>query len=285
MIKIAAPVTEPGQVKPLCQAGADEIYLGYMPQSWFEKFGDHDSASRRQGKGNVLTEPDFVEILSLADTISLPVSLALNVRYTQEQSRALHEMLWLFTENGGEAVIFSDITLGLHIAKHFPHLKLYLSLLAVAASAAAVSFYRDIGVSRIIFPRFMSYEHMREISAQFPDVEFEAMAFFNNCRYIDGFCRYIHAVGRAHGCALVKEQECVLNDGVMDCGACNVAELCDAGINVLKIGGRGFPAELPLNAVRTLKAALDGEKPKDAYRRAFGTDCHLNCYRTGEYGG
>jgi collagenase-like PrtC family protease len=284
-LRIAAPVTEPAAVEPLREAGADELYVGYMSEAWAKAFGDHDSVSRRQGAGNVLAEKDFADILRRAARLNMRCALTLNMRYGGEQREALQECLELFAANGGEAVILSDIPLMIKLREDFPNLKIYLSLMAVAASAAALRFYRQFNVSRVILPRFVSYRDMQTISQAFPEMEFEAIVFYNRCRYIDGFCRYVHFVGQPHGCQIAREEGCSDSGAAFACGACGLARLNEAGVNVLKVGGRGFPYETVVKAVRVLSGVREGREPRAAYRGAFERDCGENCYRSEDRSG
>jgi collagenase-like PrtC family protease len=279
---IAVPVVSAADVAPLKNAGVSEMYFGYMSAGWARAFGDHDSVSRRQGKGNVTDENGFLSVLSESRKNALPATLTLNMKYTREHMPVLTEILTAFDENGGNAVMISDISLALYARERFPAIKIYLSLLAVAASVFAVRFYKDLGFDRIVFPRFMTYADMRAVSSEFEDTQFEAMAFFNKCRYVDGFCRYMHAVGRVHGCDAIRDEDA--EDAVaaaFACGACDALKLVEAGVSVLKIGGRGFPGRCVIDAATVLRSVLDGNEPKESYKKAFGEDCGENCYRRG----
>ncbi len=133
---------------------------------------------------------------------------------------------------------------------------------------------------------------MADTIARQADIEYEAMALNEKCRFIDGLCGFYH--GRmfpddtasvfsyeqlspttepivyshdlcyaGHGCQVpfVDENDRAVQQPARDdlnypgCAACNLLNLYKAGVRFLKIGGRGFPTELKLRAVNFLRTA------------------------------
>ena len=62
-MQFAVPILEATEVGPLAEAGAAEFYCGYQDAAWTARFGDHDSASRRQGRAN-LSDPGALRELA-----------------------------------------------------------------------------------------------------------------------------------------------------------------------------------------------------------------------------
>ena len=79
------PVNAPEEVSVLVAAGAGELYCGYQDAQWVERYGDHDSASRRQGKANLSTLDELERTVAEARLAGTPLFLALNARYTEPQ--------------------------------------------------------------------------------------------------------------------------------------------------------------------------------------------------------
>ena len=84
-MRYAVPVNAANEVSALAQAGADELYCGYQDRWWIERYGNHDSASRRQGRANFATLEELARCVDASRVHGLPIWLALNSRYTEPQ--------------------------------------------------------------------------------------------------------------------------------------------------------------------------------------------------------
>ena len=95
-MRYAVPVNAPEEVAALAAAGAGELYCGYQDAWWVERYGDHDSASRRQGAANLSSLDDLERCATEAQVSGLPLWLALNSRYTEPQLDHLVELCQQF---------------------------------------------------------------------------------------------------------------------------------------------------------------------------------------------
>jgi collagenase-like PrtC family protease len=192
-VKIVAPANEPREVPLLAEAGAGEIYCGYLPAGWIERYSAFDTLTRRQGTvANAASEEKLKNIAKEAVNAGLPAALTLNVRYTVEMLPEVVGFAELWKNAGGEAVLVSDLGLLMELKRRLPDLKRHLSLLAAAFNSRAIEFYRRFGITRAVFPRSLSPDEMAGIASNFPDMEFEAMVMNDKCEFIDGFCGFYH---------------------------------------------------------------------------------------------
>lgn len=90
-------------------------------------------------------------------------------------------------------MIVCDIGMIHFLADNYPQIKISVSCLNQVTNKQAVNFYRLFGnVDRIVFPRHMSTNEIKEIVSSIPELEYEYFIFSNKCLYDDGYCRGIH---------------------------------------------------------------------------------------------
>ena len=57
-----APTHAADEVASLASAGAGELYCGIQEARWRERYGDHDSTRRRQGRANLQTRDELARL-------------------------------------------------------------------------------------------------------------------------------------------------------------------------------------------------------------------------------
>ena len=294
-MKFTVPVNAPQEVAELVAAGADELYCGFLDAWWIERYGNHDSATRRQGAANIATLADLEATVRAARAHGTPIHLALNARYTEAQLDHLVKTCDAFERMGGTGIIASDLGLLWRLRAH-SGLARILSILAVAQNTPTLHAFRELGVSRVVLPRFMQPDEARMLLAAVPGMQGEAMAFFDKCPWVDGYCRHRHGVSypmrdaaaddagplytfdttyRTHACLRGKTTPA----NPYPCAACDLPRFEEAGVAYAKLGGRGWPLAERLRALRFLKQAGAIEEPArkaTLYRETFGVPC--SCY-------
>ena len=296
-MRYAVPVNEAYEVSALAEAGAHELYCGFQDVWWIERYGDHDSASRRQGAANLATLADLEHCAKQASAHGLPLWLALNARYTEPQLDHLVDLCRSFEDMGGTGVIVSDLGL-LWRLKGITTLRKCLSLLAVVQNRATLEAYRLLGISRVVLPRFLGPHEAASLLSGVHDMEAEVMAFFDKCPWVDGYCRHRHGISyqtrsvqgdtdgasplytfdttyQTHACL---GRACTYLEPY-PCAACHLDQFAQAGVAYAKLGGRGRPLDERLRALCFLVAAesLDSdEQRKHLYQQTFGQPC--SCY-------
>lgn len=295
-MKFTVPVNAPSEVDALVAAGAGELYCGFLDEWWVARYGDHDSASRRQGAANLSTLDDLAATAQAASDAGIPLHLALNARYTEPQLDHLVELCDTFAEMGGTGIIASDLGL-LWRLRERTQLKRCLSILAVAQNTPTLQAFWELGVTRVVLPRFIQPQEAQALLAAVPGMQGEVMAFFDKCPWVDGYCRHRHGVSyplrptegiddakplftfdttyRAHAC--LGHLGSYANP--YPCAACFLPAFEKAGVAYAKLGGRGRPLDDRLRALRFLAQAqkLDADDEKAAlYQDTFQQAC--SCY-------
>ncbi len=296
-MKYVVPVNAVSEVPYLVDAGAAELYCGYQDAWWVERYGDHDSATRRQGAANLNTREELSQMADAARCKGAPLYLALNSRYTEPQLDYLVDLCKDFERMGGTGVIASDLGL-LWRLKGNTGITRCLSLLAVAQNTSTLHAYRELGVTRVVLPRFVGPQEAARLLRACGGIEAEVMAFFDKCPWVDGYCRHRHGVSypdrapgedapealplytfdttyRTHAC--LGKSRTYLQP--YPCAACHLGQFQAAGVGFAKIGGRGRPLEERLRALRFLceaEAMQTDEQRQALYRVTFGGECA--CY-------
>ncbi len=273
-MKVLAPLRNSEEVLALCDAGAHEFYCGLTPPGWQQAFG-HAPVHRRSPKSaGVPTLDDLHRIVALAGprpvfaTLNAPSYPAGAVPLLVEFGRMLLE------EVGVAALIVAEWELLLALCEQGLAPRLHISSLASCRNAGAASFYRSLGVARVILPRHMTLREIEE--TVIPGLEWEVFVLNDGCVFEEGICATSHALGtfclsdRLGGkfSRLDERYEfwkwtqnncgCQTSHGYTlgPCGLCALPRLAQAGVASLKVVGREAPIGRKAASVRLAAVAL-----------------------------
>ena len=191
MLKITVPFRMKQEIIPLIEAGADELYCGYLPQEWVRKY----TALEFERKGRCANFTSFKELkasVELAHKKGVPVYLTLNGLYVQRQYDVLLKTLDDLKSVDFDGYIVADLGLLLTLRDRGFKKQIHISTGGTVFNQEAVNFYRELGASRIVFDRQVTLASMKQLSGANPDIEFEAFILHTLCVYIDGFCTFSH---------------------------------------------------------------------------------------------
>lgn len=88
---------------------------------------------------------------------------------------------------GADVLIIADIAVLAYAAERYPFVERHLSVQASATNAAAIEFYRQFGISRVVLPRVLSIQQVRAL-AHSCDIDLEVFAFGSLCIMAEGRC-------------------------------------------------------------------------------------------------
>ncbi|MBN1869428.1 MAG: U32 family peptidase [Candidatus Omnitrophica bacterium] len=193
MLKITAPFKSKEDVIPLIEAGADELYCGYILSEISKEYA-HLPVFERKG-GSTCNFTDIKELknaVTLAHSRNTPVFCAFNGMYVKAQYTLLRKMIRHLEQTDLDAYIVADMGLLLTLKGMKTKKEIFVSSFVPLFNFEAVAFYRNFGVSRVILDRQVSFETMQVLCADFPDLDFEAFVLHLLCVNIDGFCTFAH---------------------------------------------------------------------------------------------
>ena len=286
----------------LAAAGADELFAGFVPLDWLEKYANFSPLNRREVllQGIQLSTMDELRLLSrkIADA-GVPVAIALNsICYLPEQYPRIAEMLDALADLGFLDWILADPALLLHLRARGVAGRVHLSGEAGCFSPDALRFFARLGVSRCIFPRKLSPEEMANFVRALPELEYEAFALNELCHYSGAFCASLHCDELEHLCrvpyrpsgpncanARPAQVEPGARFGDSGCALCALPALRRAGVTHLKVVGRGAQPERIARDVHLLRRALElGDAPPEVLRALLPEGrCAHRCYYPGPF--
>ncbi|MBI5418655.1 MAG: U32 family peptidase [Deltaproteobacteria bacterium] len=312
-MRILSPVDRAAEVPVLLSAGAEELYAGYVPPFWSERFGPVVSCNRRSYAEASVASPEELDALIRAAALrDAPVYLALNASpVPEEMMPRMVEFVVDLARRGVRGVIVSDLPLllALRDAK-FLRLDLHASTLFSPFNGAAVAFLRRAGATRVILARELSTAEIGRIVAESGRTPIEVIGLRGRCPNIEGFCTHLHDdPQRTWPCELRYEKEWIGpgagvpreillameryegSDRHYSCGLCAVPLLERAGVHALKIVGRGAESERKTSAVEAVRAmrkwgreaapdtAECARRGKVLFQEMHGRPCRPeNCY-------
>ncbi len=309
-MKILSPIDKAEEAAPLAEAGADELYGGYVSRRWAKKFSLMGSPNHRYfPNAQVSALSDLKKIIRGARAGGARFFLAMNAPYySQGQYALLLDDADDALSAGADAIIAADLGLILRLRERFPKLEVHLSTLGAVFNSMTPKFFRKLDVSRFVLPRELTVSESAEIIGNNPGSSFDAFIFIGKCPNVESFCGFTHNnPNLVWPCEEEYEIRAVRGDDrakeIIEaqsgwsrinrrqaCGLCAVKGLLDAGVYSLKIVGRGGPMAMKVGSVRAVKDALalilSGASEKELaefsrkkYRETFGADCNpYVCY-------
>ena len=107
-MKIKSPLTDKKEVKPLCEAGANELFCGIEPYGWRRKYKDFSINQRTTG-ANFTKLTDLEKAISVAHQYKVEVHVAINAFfYLEEQYEIAEQIIRDVLDMGADGIIFAD---------------------------------------------------------------------------------------------------------------------------------------------------------------------------------
>ncbi len=273
-MELLAPAGNLEKLEAAYRYGADAAYAGVESFSLRARADNFD-----------LADPDAVARVKGERKLYC----ALNVYFHEADLARLEERMEAIAAFPFDAFIVSDPGIIPLLRRHVPEAELHLSTQANCVNSEAAKFYRDIGFSRIVLGRELSLTEIASIRTSVPDVELEAFVHGAMCLAYSGRCflsawmadRSANRGGCAHSCRwsyrpqdrlyFIEEEKrpgefypviegenftSILSSRdirMID----HLAEMRDAGVDVLKIEGRMKSAYYTAVVTRAYRKQLD----------------------------
>lgn len=275
-MRILCPADSAAEAETLAGLGAGELYGGYLPMQWAERFGLAASPNRRTfAEAQISDEKELRAVVAAAHAGGAEFFLTVNSPfYAREQYPALLALAGEALAAGTDAFIAADPGFISVARARWPGVRIHLSTLADAANRGAAAFWRRLGVERITLPRHLSLAATAALLAASPEMRFDAFVLYGQCPNDEGQCTFSHDhPGRTWPCVqpyamtLIPDSpqaRCasVAHAGWADlsradaCGLCALWDLSHLGVEAVKIVGRGTPTGRKSWAVRAVKELL-----------------------------
>lgn len=194
------------QVDEYIRAGADEFFVGYVPPSWYQKYGWEVSCNRRQTPGaQYANKDDLSEVVNLIKKKGKKVYLTLNEHeYTSEQVKDLLHLIHNIEDIPFDAYIVANMALIHVLRKNGIDKTLNISIGFGCNNFQAIEFIVDNfeNIGRFVLPRKL---HMSEIEsiAKFAvsrQIKLEAFGISSPCTFNDDYCFSWHSGKSSNFC-------------------------------------------------------------------------------------
>lgn len=278
------------------QAGADEVFCGFVPYEWNKKFGNLFPLNRREVLYyNVqINSYDDMKILKrMEEKYKVPVTITLNyLYYTEEQYPMIADIMKKLIDIGFDEFIIADLSLIIYLNKIGLKCSIQLSGECAELNRLSVDFLNQFNLKRYIFHRKNTIEDMKSIinTNKINNLEYEAFILNERCHYTGAFCSSLHCDEFHHLCKVPYEL-CKINEdsndfptvdkrideyygeadeyeendfhddnyllGSTGCGICSLMKLKNAGITHLKVVGRGNFVDVMEKDIMNIKKSLN----------------------------
>ncbi len=283
-MKIFTPLRSKNDADILVETGSDEFFAGVMYEPWDKRFGREIELNRRSFCGeqaNFRCLEDLDEAIKIVHNKEKKLFLTLNHhQFTNVQLPYLKDLIRDFKGINGDGIIVADPN-ALEMGKELG-LKTAISTDWNVYNSETVKFFKKMGADRVILSRDMSFDDIKAIREDVPDIEIEVFMINGPCKFSDSmcftthstewgaFCRFLDGCNydfRCHSGEQIefKEQHNLqLNNFYYHkfflqraCGICAIWRLLQINIDACKVVGRVLPIERIKSEVGLVKRNIE----------------------------
>ncbi len=184
--ELLAPAGSFDSLKAAYEAGADAAYMGGL------KFGARAYADST-GEDCISAAIDYAHLRDKK------LYLTVNTLFKEEELKGeLYSYILPYYEQGLDAVIVQDMGVMSFLHKEFPELPLHASTQMTITGGCGARWAKDMGASRIVTAREMSFQDIKDISDNV-DIEIEAFVHGAMCYCYSGQCLMSSLIGGRSG--------------------------------------------------------------------------------------
>ena len=268
-IELLAPAGDAEKLKTALYFGADAVYVG-----------GKDLNLRAYACG--FDEKELQEAVKYTHNLGKKIYVTVNIFARNYDIEKAADYV-VFLENiGVDGVIVSDAGILTVAGEKLKNMPVFLSTQASALNYAAVNFWKNAGVKRVILARELSLKEIKEIHDKVPDIELETFIHGAMCISYSGrcllsdyragrssnrgecvqACRWSYEIREkgSNGAFMDMEQDergtYILNS--KDLCLCDyISELAEAGVSSFKIEGRMKTPYYVGTIVKAYRQAID----------------------------
>lgn len=172
--ELLAPAGDLEKLQMAIAYGADAVYVG-----------GKEFSLRANAKNFDL--PQLRQAIDYAHSKNVKVYVSVNIFANNRDFAGLGEYLLALKEMGADAVIVADIGV-LNIARKIPGLEIHISTQANVTNYQSALLYKELGASRVILARELSFAEIREVNDRTAPLETEVFVHGAMCVSYSGRC-------------------------------------------------------------------------------------------------
>lgn len=287
--EVLAPAGSMDALRAAVECGADAVYLG----------AGHFNA-RRNARN--FSEEELAEAIEYCHVRGVKVHLTLNTLVSDEELPLAMDLIRDACALGVDALIVQDLGVAALVRAAAPGMELHASTQMAVMTPEGFRTLSDLGFTRAVLPRELSYEEILAIREATRDTGLELEMFIHGalCMCVSGQCYLSATMGGRSGNRGLCAQPCRLRfaaDGgrrsdhalsLRDLSAVEaIPDLYEAGVLSFKIEGRMKRPEYVAAAVTACRNAVDGirdEKLIGDLDAVFSRSGHTDGYLKGQLG-
>lgn len=209
-MELLCPAGSMPALKAAITHGADAVYIGLK-----------DDTNARHFAGLNFDQATLQEAARYTHSAERKLHIAINTFAHPDNFQRWQQAVDMAVSAGADVLIIADLAVLAYAAERYPQIELHLSVQASATNAAAIEFYRQFNISRVVLPRVLSMQQVRAL-ARTSQMDLEVFAFGSLCIMAEGRCylsSYMtgespNTAGACSPAAFVRWQEKA--DGVME---------------------------------------------------------------------
>ncbi|MGN0351848.1 MAG: U32 family peptidase [Roseburia sp.] len=215
-MKIVAGIGSIDEYEAYVEAGADELFCGYVPETWAMQQGNLHPLNRREVfyyNVQIGSKSELQILHSMIEKHHVPVTITLNsLAYTPEQYPQIAKIIKQCMQEGFVSFIVADPALLVYLNREekidMGEVQLHISGELGEVNHYMIEEMRKLGAKRIIFHRKNTLSDMKKIIQKERELhpenelEYEAFALNEMCHFNGAYCNSLHCDELAHICHL-----------------------------------------------------------------------------------
>lgn len=175
-MELLCPAGSLPALKAAIDHGADAVYVGLK-----------DDTNARHFAGLNLAGAGLDEAVQYVHRHGRKIHVAINTFAHPDGWERWQRAIDVAVNSGADVLILADISLLAYAHERYPHIEKHLSVQASSTNPAAIDFYRQFGISRVVLPRVLSMQQVRAL-ARLCETPLEVFAFGSLCIMAEGRC-------------------------------------------------------------------------------------------------
>lgn len=175
-MELLCPAGSLPALKAAIDHGADAVYVGLK-----------DDTNARHFAGLNLAGAGLDEAVKYVHRHGRKIHVAINTFAHPDGWERWQRAVDIAVNSGADVLILADISLLAYAHERYPHIEKHLSVQASSTNPAAIDFYRQFGISRVVLPRVLSMQQVRAL-ARLCETPLEVFAFGSLCIMAEGRC-------------------------------------------------------------------------------------------------
>ena len=174
-VELLAPAGSLEKLKYALHYGADAVYCGVPDFSL-------------RARVNCFSEADLEKAVAYVHDAKKKIYVTLNIYAHQIHLKKIEQHIRFLKKRNVDGIIASDPGILALLKKYWPECEIHLSTQANATNSAAINFWKEQGIKRVILAREVTLDEIKEIGKKVSGIELEYFVHGAMCMSYSGRC-------------------------------------------------------------------------------------------------